>query len=79
MAEIATDLYTGSDHETLYWEIGKLDGGTDNNHKAIIIGWKIQQPVKNDDIDEEEEWRHKWKPRIYSYRGLDNDCIKRSV
>jgi hypothetical protein len=26
MAEIATDLYTGSDHETLCWEIDELDG-----------------------------------------------------
>jgi hypothetical protein len=55
MAEIATDLNTGSDYETLCWEIDELDGATDNHHKATTIRWKIRQPVKNDDVDEEEE------------------------
>jgi hypothetical protein len=47
--------------------VDDLDGGTDNHHKATTIRWKIRQPVKNDDVDEEEEWRHEWKQRIYSY------------
>jgi hypothetical protein len=37
MTDIATDLYTGSDHQTLSWEIDELDRGTDNHHKATII------------------------------------------
>jgi hypothetical protein len=64
MVEIATDLYTGSDHETLCWEIN--DGGNDKweTHTVATPRWKIRKPVKNDEKNEEEEWRQEWMNRI---------------
>jgi hypothetical protein len=61
MAEIATDLYTGSDHETLCWEIGNCSA--EENRRVQTPRWKIPKPIKNDDIDEEEEWRNEWRRR----------------
>jgi hypothetical protein len=65
MVEIASDLYTGSDHETLCWEID--DGGWESweTHKISSPGWKIRKPFKDDERDEEEEWRQEWKSRLY--------------
>jgi hypothetical protein len=50
MVEIATYLYTGSDHETLCWEIN--DGGNDKweTHTVATPRWKI------DVIYEGEQW-----------------------
>jgi hypothetical protein len=57
MVEIATDLYTGSDHETVCWEIN--NGGNDiwDTTTVATPPWKLPQPVKNDVHTEEEEWR----------------------
>jgi hypothetical protein len=51
MVEIATDLYTGSDHERLSWEIN--DGGNDKweTHTVATPRWKIRKPVKDDEED----------------------------
>jgi hypothetical protein len=61
MAEIATDLYTGSDHETLCWEIGNCS--VEENRRVQIPLWKIWKPIKNDHIDEGEDWRNEWSRR----------------
>jgi hypothetical protein len=64
--EVASDLFTGSDHETLCWEFNEKDRENWETHRRAIPRWKIRQPIKNDDHDEEEEWRREWKRRIYS-------------
>jgi hypothetical protein len=58
MAKIATDLYTGSDHETLCWEIGNCSA--EENRRVQTPRWKMRNPIENDDIDEEEAWRNEW-------------------
>jgi hypothetical protein len=65
MVEIATNLYTGSDHEKLCWEIN--DGGNDKweTHTVATPHWKIRKLVKNDEKKEEEEWRQEWMNRIF--------------
>jgi hypothetical protein len=57
MVEIETDLYTGSDHETLCWAIN--DGGIDRwaTHTVATSRRRIRKPVKDDEKNEEEEWR----------------------
>jgi hypothetical protein len=62
MAGIASDLYTGSDHETLCWEINEIGNTRDTGElrKIEITRWKIRQPLKNDDIGKEEKWREDW-------------------
>jgi hypothetical protein len=59
MMEIASDLYTGSDHETLCWEINEIGNTRDTGElrKIETTRWKIRQLLKHDDIDEEEKWR----------------------
>jgi hypothetical protein len=53
MVNISSDPYTGSDHETLCREIDKVDSHEIN--KVATTGWKIRQPINNDDINEEEK------------------------
>jgi hypothetical protein len=64
MVEISTDLYTGSDHETLCWEFN--DGGNDKweTHTVATPCYKIRKPVKHDEKNNEEEWRQEWMNRI---------------
>jgi hypothetical protein len=49
----------------LYWEID--DGGWEKweTYKVSSPGWKIRKPFKDDERDEEEEWRQEWKNRLY--------------
>jgi hypothetical protein len=71
--EIAPDLYTGSDHETLFWEINEIGNTRDTGGLRMMdtTRWNILQPLKNDDIDEEEKWRKDWMKRIHPDWGLD--------
>jgi hypothetical protein len=73
MVEIASDLYTVSDHETLCWEINEIGNTSDTVElrKIETTRWKIRQPLKNDDIDEEEKWREDWMKRIHPDGDLD--------
>jgi hypothetical protein len=66
MAEIASDLYTGSDHETLCWEIDDLEGTLDSRRNPKIVRSKRRPPIKNDEQNEEEECRQEWKRRRYA-------------
>jgi hypothetical protein len=60
MVDIAIDLYTGSDHETLYWEINDGGNGKWETHTVATPRWKIRKPVK----DGEEGWQQEWINRI---------------
>jgi hypothetical protein len=66
MAEIAADWFTGSDHKMLCLEFDDKAGSNWETHKRTSPRWKIRQPVKDDDNNEEEEWRQEWRDRIYS-------------
>jgi hypothetical protein len=66
MVEVASELHTGSDHETLCWEID--EGKSYETRKAGTTRWKIRQPIKNDEIDEEEKWRMEWNNRKHRQR-----------
>jgi hypothetical protein len=72
MAEIATDLYTDSDHRTICWGINEGYNIRDRGElrKATTTRWKIRQPIKTDDIDE-EEWRKDWINRTCPNGGLN--------
>jgi hypothetical protein len=72
VAEIASDLYTGSDHKTLCWEIG--ESSVKETKRMQVPRWKIRQPIKNQDINEEEIWRKEWNRRVQQ----NNDSIPKS-
>jgi hypothetical protein len=72
VAETASDLYTGSGHETLCWEIGK--SSAKEVKRMQVPRWKIRQPIKNQDINEEEIWCKEWNRRVQQ----NNDSISKS-
>jgi hypothetical protein len=67
IAPNAAAVYTGSDHETLCWEIGNCSA--EENRRVQTPWWKIWKPIKNDDIDEEEEWHNEWRRRSFVVFG----------
>jgi hypothetical protein len=71
-SEIASDLYTGSDHEILFWEIG--ESSVKETKRMQVPRWKIRQPIKNQDINEEEIWYKEWNRRVQQ----NNDSIPKS-
>jgi hypothetical protein len=77
MVEVASDLYTGSDHEKLCWEIG--EGKRYETRKAGTTWWKISQPIKNNEIDEEEKWRMEWNNRKHKQRTSETSSPKEMV
>jgi hypothetical protein len=64
MIEIATDLYTGSDHETLVGEINDEGNEKWETHTVATPRKMIRKLVKNDEKNEEQEWRQQWMNRI---------------
>jgi hypothetical protein len=65
IVEIASDLYTGSDHETLCWEIDEGGNMEWTTQQDLTPRWKIREPIKDDEKDEEDEWRQEWINRLY--------------
>jgi hypothetical protein len=65
IVEIASDLYTGSDHETLCWEIDEGGNKEWTTQQDLTPRWKIREPIKDDEKDEEDEWRQEWMNRLY--------------
>jgi hypothetical protein len=56
IVEIGSDLYTGSDHETLCWEIDEGGNKEWTTQQDLTPRWKIREPIKDDEKDEEDEW-----------------------
>jgi hypothetical protein len=57
IVEIASDLNTGSDYETLCWEIDEAKNKEWTPQQDLSPKWKIQELIKDDEKDDEDEWR----------------------
>jgi hypothetical protein len=65
IVEIASDLYTGADHERLYWEIDEGGNKEWKTQEDLTPRWKIREPIKDDEKDEENEWQQAWMNQLY--------------
>jgi hypothetical protein len=65
IVEIASDLYTGSDHETVCCEIDQGGNTEGTTPQDLTPRWTIREPIKDDEKDEEDEWQQEWMNRLY--------------